>query len=99
MTHPADPTTSTTATTSTTFAEQLADFIDREVSAGGETVRPETDLVMTGLVDSLGVVLIVDWLEQQLAIQIDPADVVIEHFESVDAMVGYLKERGDCTVD
>jgi acyl carrier protein len=95
MTHPADPSTSTT----TSFTEQLAEFIDREVSTGGETVRPGTDLVMTGLVDSLGVVLIVEWLERRLDIQIDPADVVIEHFESVDAMVGYLRERGDCTVD
>jgi acyl carrier protein len=41
----------------------------------------------------------VEWLERRLDIQIDPADVVIEHFESVDAMVGYLRERGDCTVD
>jgi acyl carrier protein len=53
---------------------------------------------MTGLVDSLGVILIVEWLEQRLGITIDPADVVIEHFESVDAMVGYLRSRDDCVV-
>lgn len=81
------------------FATELADFIDREVSSGGETVRPETDLVMSGLVDSLGIILVVEWLEQRLDVQIDPADVVLEHFESVDAMVTYLRSRGDCSVD
>ena len=93
--------TSTTSEPSATasFAHELAAFIDAEVSLGGETVEPDTDLVMTGLVDSLGVVLIVEWIEERLGISIDPADVVIEHFESVAAMVGYLRNRGDCAVD
>lgn len=81
------------------FATELAAFIDREVSSGGETVRPDTDLVMSGLVDSLGIILVVEWLERRLDVRIDPADVVLEHFESVDAMVAYLRSRGDCTVD
>jgi acyl carrier protein len=81
-----------------TFADELADFIDREVSAGGETVRPDTDLVMSGLVDSLGIILVVEWLERRLDVRIDPADVVLEHFESVDAIVTYLRGRGDCTI-
>ena len=81
-----------------TLSVELTTFIDEEVSSGGEPVRPETDLVMTGLVDSLGVVLIVEWLEQRLSIEIDPGDVVIEHFVSVSAMIEYLRARGDCTI-
>jgi acyl carrier protein len=80
------------------LAVELATFIDEEVSSGGESVLPETDLVMSGLVDSLGVVLIVEWLEQRLSIEIDPSDVVIEHFASVSAMIEYLQARGDCTI-
>lgn len=100
MTNPADaPEAATGTTTGTTasFAAELATFIDREVSTGTEPVYPHTDLVMTGLVDSLGVVLVVEWIERRLGIEIDPGDVVIEHFESVDAMVAYLEGRGDCT--
>jgi acyl carrier protein len=93
---PSTPTPS--ASEHTSLADDLAAYIDAEVSLGGERVEPGTDLVMTGLVDSLGVILIVEWLEQRLGITIDPADVVIEHFESVDAMVGYLRSRDDCVV-
>jgi acyl carrier protein len=89
--HPSSP--------SEVLAVELADFIDREVSAGGETVGPATDLVMSGLVDSLGIILVVEWLERRLAIRIDPADVVLEHFESVQSMVSYLRSRGDCALD
>ena len=77
------------------FTEDLAQFIDAEVSLGGEPVRPDTDLVMSGLVDSLGVVRIVGWLENRLGIEIDPGDVVIENFGTVAAIVDYLRERGD----
>lgn len=82
-----------------TFTDDLVAFIDRDVSAGHEPVEADTDLVMTGLVDSLGVVLIVEWIEERLGIRIDPADVVIEHFDTARSMVEYLRSRGDCSVD
>lgn len=56
-------------------------------------VETDTDLLLTGQVDSLGVVQIVAWLEDRLEIEIDPADVVLEHFQTVDAMIGYVGRR------
>lgn len=93
-----DPTTTTPMGQTSDFADRLAQFIASDVATGPEPVEVDTDLVMTGLVDSLGVVLIVEWIERQLDIRIDPADVVIEHFESVAAMVAYLSRRDDCSV-
>jgi acyl carrier protein len=46
---------------------------------------------MTGMVDSLGVVLIVEWIERRLDRTIDPADVVLENFQTVDAMMEFLR--------
>lgn len=93
-----DPITTTPLDSSVAFADRLAAFIASEVATGPDPIEVETDLVMTGLVDSLGVILIVEWIERQLGIRIDPADVVIEHFESVAAMVAYLNRRDDCVV-
>lgn len=76
------------------LATDLVVFIDADVSSGGD-VRRDTDLLMSGLVDSLGVVRIVDWLEHRCSIEIDPSDVVLEHFATVDAMIDYLRSRGD----
>lgn len=72
------------------FAASLIAFIESDVALDdGEIVGP-TDLLLTGLVDSLGVVLIVEWIEHELNVTIDPADVVLENFQTVDAMVEYL---------
>jgi acyl carrier protein len=81
-----------------TFSDELASFIEREVSPGDDRVSADTDLVMSGLVDSLGVVMIVEWIERRLDIAIDPTDVVVEHFSSIDAVVDYLRGRGDCSI-
>ena len=49
---------------------RLCAFIDDAVSLDPDVpVAPDTDLLMTGLVDSLGVVQIVSWMEQELGIK------------------------------
>ncbi len=88
-----------TTTDSVTFTDALIAFIVADVALSDDPLEADTDLAATGLVDSLGVVLIVEWIEDRLGIEIDPGDVVIEHFISVAAMVDYLRGRGDCTVD
>lgn len=88
-----------TTTDSVTFTDALIAFIVADVALSDDPLEADTDLAATGLVDSLGVVLIVEWIEDRLGIEIDPGDVVIEHFISVAAMVDYLRGRGDCMVD
>lgn len=78
-----------------TLSTDLLSFVNDDVSTGDEPASAGTDLLMSGLVDSLGVVRIVDWLEARLDIEIDPSDVVLEHFVSVDAIIAYLHARDD----
>lgn len=90
----------TTSAAPNSLTDELVRFIDADVSTGGdEPLLADTDLVMSGLVDSLGVVMIVEWLERRLDITIDPGDVVIEHFASVEAIVAYLGSRDDLALD
>lgn len=74
------------------LADELTDMICNEITFG-EPVEPETDLLLTGLVDSIGVVRIVTWLEDHLEIEIDPVDVVLENFQTVALMVDYVQRR------
>jgi acyl carrier protein len=73
------------------FAAALLAFIADEVALEDGDVEGSTDLLMTGMVDSLGVVLIVEWIERRLDRTIDPADVVLENFQTVDAMMEFLR--------
>lgn len=75
-----------------TLSGELIAAIVEDVTYG-EPVLPETDLLLTGLVDSLGVIQIVSWLEDHLEMEIPPGDVVLEHFQTVDLMLQYVKGR------
>lgn len=69
----------------------LLTLIDDEISLDPSVpVAGDTDLLLTGLVDSLGVVQIVEWLEDRTGVDIDPGDVILEHFQTVDLMVAFV---------
>jgi acyl carrier protein len=76
------------------LAAALLAMINAEVSLDpAEEVVADTDLLLTGLVDSLGVVQIVAWLEDRLGIEIDPSDVVLENFQTVELMLAFVTTR------
>jgi acyl carrier protein len=74
------------------LAAALIEMIQTEITFG-EPVGPDTDLLLTGLVDSIGVVRIVTWIEDHLDIEIDPVEVVLENFQTVALMVDFVQRR------
>jgi acyl carrier protein len=75
----------------TTLTAELCSFIDAEVSLDPDSpVQPDTDLLTTGLVDSLGAMEVVHWLEESQSIDIDPVDITIENFQTVERMVALV---------
>ncbi len=76
------------------LTQQLIDFIATDVAThDADPIEAETDLLLTGLVDSLGVVRIVGWMEDTLGFSIDPTDVTLEHFQTIQLMVRYAEGR------
>lgn len=53
----------------------------------------EVDLLMSGMVDSLGVTSLIFFIEQEFGVEIPPEDVTIENFQSVLAIEAYLRRR------
>ncbi len=78
-----------TATTEETAARLLG-FINTDVSVSPEPIEAETDLLLTGAVDSLGVIRITQWMEDELGIEVDPSDVTLENFQTVSRMMRFL---------
>ncbi len=81
-----------TAVTEETAARLLA-FVTTEVSLSPDPIEAETDLLLTGAVDSLGVIRITQWIEDELGVEVDPVDVTLENFQTVARMVAYVGDR------
>ncbi|MEO1240281.1 MAG: acyl carrier protein [Pseudomonadota bacterium] len=59
----------------------------------GKEVADDQDLLISGMVDSLGVMRLVRLLEAEFDIKIPAEDVVIEHFGSIDMLAAYMETR------
>ncbi len=68
----------------------LLDDTGRKVLA--QTSNDES-LVDAGLLDSLGMVQLVEQLERELSVILDPMDIAIENLESVDKIVELINSK------
>jgi len=69
----------------------IADFITKELAIGrAKELHPDDDLLATGVLDSLGLMQLVLFIEERLGVKVPDEDVVIENFRSVSALTAYL---------
>lgn len=70
--------------------EDLLDLLNEELSLDPSvTIDADTDLLLTGLIDSLGVIQVVAWIEDELDVSVDPVDVTLENFQTAGRMIRF----------
>ncbi len=70
----------------------LMDYIKKELVKGRSVdITPTDDLLGAGIIDSLGILQLVAFIEDRFNFQVPDEDVVYENFFSVDALANYLK--------
>lgn len=74
------------------LAEQLARLLEQRLQVS--VPAPDTDLIATGVLDSLMLVDVILLLEEEFGVTVDVGDLQPEHFGSVDAMAAYVAARG-----
>jgi acyl carrier protein len=73
----------------------INDYISQEL-AQDSTLLPlsnTTPLLDTGVLDSLGLLRLVAFVEERFGIVVEDVDLVPEHFDSVDAICAYVRSR------
>ena len=75
--------------------QQLARYIANDLLNQPDlALSDEEDLLGSGLLDSLSVMSLVHFMEQELGIDVPAEDVTIENFVSLAAIEAYLARRG-----
>lgn len=75
--------------------EQLKQYVQQELLDADQQVDIQDDdnLLMTEIVDSLGMMRLVAFIEDRWAIPVPPEDVTIENFMSISTINRYLEKR------
>ena len=61
--------------------------------ASSKDLKPDLSLLDSGIVDSLGVLDLVGFIEEQFGIEAQDEDLVPENFDSIDALTRFVEER------
>ena len=73
------------------YKNALVEYIrDEFVRNRKAIIKDDEDLLSSGVIDSLGILKMVSFIEERFGIQIPGEDVVYENFCSVEAMSRYL---------
>ena len=71
----------------------IIDFINQDLLNGQAVISEEDELLLSGLIDSLGIMRLVAHIEQEHQVKIPPEDITIENFSTVSAITAYAKGK------
>ena len=74
--------------------KKIEDFIKENFPAAKKkNIDWQTSLLETGIIDSLGVLEIVNFIDEELDIEIDEDDLMPENFETIQAMAEFISKK------
>jgi acyl carrier protein len=78
-----------------TMMDGLEKFLVREVAAdlGRRSLAPDEDLLGQRIIDSLGILRLVTYLEETHGIKIADADIVPENFQDLNSIVRFVEGK------
>ena len=71
----------------------IGDYIENELLSGTKLESDDQELLVSGLVDSLGVMKLISFIGKELDIRVPPADVKLRNFATINAIVDYLETK------
>ncbi len=69
----------------------LTCFVTEELLDEEEPVGANENLLADGMLDSLGMMRLVAYIDQELGYKVPPGDLVIENFRTIGLISDYLK--------
>jgi acyl carrier protein len=76
------------------IAEKIAAYLSESKGLSKDGVlKLDTPLVQSGIVDSLGMVDLVQFLEETFTIRINDEDMVPDNFDTVAAMAAFVERK------
>ena len=73
-----------------TLTAQIQSFLVDEFLFGEGTVEPSDDLFETGVVDSLGFLRVLAFMDRSLGVQVSMSEIVMENFNTVEKVAAYV---------
>ena len=79
-----------------TIIRDIRKFIGENYMAGAqESLKDSDSFLKNGIIDSIGVIELVAFLQDKYSIRVETKEIVPENFDTVRNLVGYLRKKID----
>ena len=77
---------------SSMVSNKVKDFLKKEMfrKKGNDEMEDDINLLESGIIDSLGLIRLIEYLENTFSLNIPDEEVLAENFESMSAIVALL---------
>jgi acyl carrier protein len=79
--------------------DELFGYVKANTFKETDSLRTDTMLFTEGILDSMGFVLLLDFLESTFKITPLDSDLIEENFESIDAITAYIQAKSSTLVE
>lgn len=79
--------------TESRITDSLTNYLQQELNQTQVALTLNTTLIEAGLIDSLSIFKLILFMEEQFAIKIQPEDITVENFETINALTALLKSK------
>lgn len=78
-----------------TIEAQIKDYIAKNLlfSEDGYSYSDDTSFLQEGIVDSVGIMELVAFVEDQMGVQVEDQEIVPDNFDSVSRLAAYVRRK------
>jgi acyl carrier protein len=58
-----------------------------------ESIKDDFPLIEEGIIDSMGIFMLINFINEQFQVEVRPEDVILENFETLDAISNMVNTR------
>jgi len=71
----------------------IQDYITRELVKNKSHIDPDESLIGSGLLDSLTLLQLIAFLEDEFGVKVESSDMAPENFQTLNAMKTFLEQK------
>ncbi len=73
--------------------DKIMEFIIKNFMNGEGSLCEETNLFESGIVDSMGFILLLSFIEKELGVAVNMSEITIENFDSVRKIADFIRKK------
>ena len=73
--------------------DRLHKYIVNETMSDSNTINDDTLLFEQGIFDSIGLLLLIEYIKEEFKVMTSDDELLIENFESINSMAGFITKK------